>query len=72
MGRTFFYVSRWSDSQTWGEDLQPIDGDAIQVPKGQHLLVDIDKSPKLSLVNVEGSLIFAPDADPNHLREFNA
>ena len=71
-GMVYRYVSRWSDDQTWNYDLSPQDGDAVNIPKGLHLLVDIDASPKLSFVNVEGSLIFAPDADPNHQRTFDA
>jgi len=65
-------VSRWSDSQTWNFDLSPQAGEAVNIPKGLHLLVDIDATPVLSFVNVEGSLIFAPDSDPNHHRTFNA
>lgn len=71
-GQVYRYVSRWSDDQTWNFDLSPQDGDAVNIPKGLHLLVDIDSSPILSFVNVEGSLIFAPDADPNHQRTFDA
>ena len=39
-----------------------------------NLLVDIDKSPELNLVIVDGGrLIFPPDDDdPNHVREFDA
>jgi hypothetical protein len=38
-----------------------------------HLLVDVDSTPKLSFVNVEGSLIFAPnDLDESHVRTFDA
>ena len=70
-GQVFRYVSRWSDSQTWGYDLSPQEGEAVHIPKGLHLLVDIDSSPKLSFINVEGSLIFAPDADPDHERTFD-
>jgi len=36
------------------------------------LLVDIDSTPLLNVVLVEGSLIFAPHPDPNHLRTFDA
>ena len=71
-GMVYRYVSRWSDSQTWGYDLSPQDGEAVNIPKGLHLLVDIDTSPLLSFINVEGSLIFAPDSDPNHQRTFDA
>lgn len=36
-------------------------GEAVSVPKGMHLLVDIEETPRLSLVVVEGSLIFEED-----------
>jgi len=52
--------------------LAPVEGDAIEIPKGLHLLVDVDSTPKLSFVVVEGSLIFAPEADENHERTFEA
>lgn len=71
-GQVFLYTSRWSDAQTWGYDLAPQDGEAVNIPKGLHLLFDIDVGPKLSFVNVEGSLIFPPDSDPNHQRTFDA
>lgn len=63
MAHSFLYVSLWSLPSTWGNDLPPQDGEAVQVPKGQHLLFNIDKGPKLSFLNVEGSLIFPPDAN---------
>ena len=71
-GQVFRYVSRWSDAQTWGYDLSPQDGEAVNIPQGLHLLFDIDVGPKLSFVNVEGSLIFPPDSDPDHQRSFDA
>jgi len=71
-GQTFRYISRWSDAQTWGYDVAPVEGDAVNIPKGLHLLFDIDVGPKLSFVNVEGSLLFPSDPDPNHHRSFDA
>ena len=72
-GLVYRYVSRWSDPQTWNYDISPQEGEAVHIPKGQHLLVDIDHTPILSFINVEGSLIFAPHAtDVNHERTFQA
>lgn len=68
----FKYVTYWSDEDTWGGEFAPVDGETVYVPKGLHLLVDVDFTPVLNLVLVEGSLIFAPDADPNHHRRFDA
>ncbi len=42
------------------------------IPKGLNLLVNIDKSPILNAINVEGSLIFASDDNSNHHRTFDA
>ena len=57
MGKTITYVSKWSDTQTWG-GFPPGEEDAVQIPKGLNLLFDIPESPVLQLVSVEGSLIF--------------
>lgn len=69
-GLIYRYVSLWSDPETWGGDIPPIEGESVAIPTGQHLLFDIDDSPILNAMIVEGSLIFAPDADPEHLRTF--
>ena len=44
----------------------------VYIPTGLNLLVDIDTTPILSAVLVEGTLIFPPSNDPNHVRRFNA
>lgn len=49
-----------------------MEGDSIQIPKGLHLLVDVDSTPILGAIDVEGSLIFPPNDDPNHVRTFDA
>mmetsp|Transcript_33613 Transcript_33613/g.44335 ORF Transcript_33613/g.44335 Transcript_33613/m.44335 type:complete len:262 (-) Transcript_33613:5334-6119(-) len=72
MGKTILYVKKWSEPATWNNDLPPQAGEAVQVPKGMHLLFDIATGPKLSFLNVEGSLIFPPDANPAHVRKFDA
>jgi len=75
MGHLVTYIYRWSDPDTWGQggDSPPQDGDPVSIPKGQHLLFDIDVGPKLSFVNIEGSLIFPPHpTDANHVRTFDA
>ena len=70
---TLKYVSLWSKASTWGDQFAPIDGESVSVPACRHLLVDIDESPLLYLVIVDGgSLIFPPDSDPEHVRTFDA
>lgn len=71
-GLTYRYVSLWSEPQTWGFDLPPLEGESVSIPKGQHLLVDVNP-PVLNAIIVEGSLIFAPDAsDSTALATFDA
>ena len=71
-GNIFRYVSFWSESTTWGGDAPPQFGEAVLIPKGRNLLVDVDSVPQLSFILVEGSLIFAPHANKDHLRTFDA
>jgi hypothetical protein len=71
--KTFRYVYLWSDTNTWGGEFLPMEGDSISIPYGLNLLVDIDESPVLNAIIVEGSLIFAPDdLDSSHQRTFDA
>lgn len=72
LGATFKYVSYWSNPLTWGNDAPPQFGEAIQIPKGRTLFVDVDSVPQLSFIVVEGALIFAPEADKTHHRYFDA
>jgi hypothetical protein len=66
------YVSVWSSDTTWGGEFAPMEMESIWVPKGLNLFVDVDKTPVLNAIVVEGSIIFAPEADPNHERFFDA
>ena len=68
----FRYVSLWSSDTTWGGEFAPMEGESVYVPLGLNLYVDIDRSPILNAVIVEGSIIFAPETDPNHERFFDA
>jgi hypothetical protein len=71
-GLLFRYVSVWSSETTWGGEFAPMELESVWIPKGLNLLVDIDSTPTLNAVLVEGSLIFAPELDPNHHRTFDA
>ena len=60
-------MNYWSNPETWGDDFIPVDGETIVIPKGLNLLVDIAKSPHINAIDVEGSLVFAPnDADSSY------
>jgi len=65
-------VNYWSNEETWGNEFIPMEGDTLFVPKGLHLLVDVDATPILGAVLIEGSLIFPPDNDSDHVRTFDA
>lgn len=71
-GLLYRYVGLWSDKTTWGGDILPEEGDAIEIPVGRSLLVDVDSTPVLSFLTVMGSLIFAPEDDKSHERFFDA
>jgi hypothetical protein len=71
-GLVFRYVSYWSDEETWGNEFIPMEGDTLFIQKGVNLLVDVDSTPLLKAVLVEGSLIFPSDSDPEHVRTFDA
>ena len=69
---TFTYANFWSDPDTWGGEYAPQDGESVLIPKGQMLIVDIDVSPLLNAIIVQGSLVFMPDSDNAHQRTFDA
>ena len=70
---TLRYVSLWSKSSTWGDLFPPVDGESISVPACRHLLMDIDASPKIYAIIVDGgSFIIPPDTNPDHRRALHA
>lgn len=71
-GFLYRYVANWSNTDTWGGDFIPEEGDAVEIPVGRTLLVDVDSTPILSFITVLGSLIFAPETDKSHQRTFDA
>ena len=70
--RVFIYANYWSNYLTWGDNFTPQEGESVVIPSGMNLLVDVDSTPQLFSVDVEGSLIFPSHSDPNHLRTFDA
>ena len=51
------YIDRWSNTETWGGEAVPREGDSVYVPKGMTLLVD-QSTPILDTVIVEGKIQF--------------
>jgi hypothetical protein len=71
-GKLFTYVNYWSSDSTWGGEFAPMEGESVYIPKGLNLLVDVDRTPWIYAIVVEGSLIFAPSTDSSHERTFDA
>lgn len=71
-GKVFLYVNLWSADTTWGGEFAPMHMESVYIPKGLNLLVDVDSTPELNAIVVEGALIFVPSSDPNHERFFDA
>lgn len=72
-GLLFTYVNYWSHDTTWGMEFAPMEGESIHIPTGLNLYMDIDKTPELNLIIVEGELIIGPnETDPTHQRYFDA
>jgi len=71
-GLKFTYVNAWSSDVTWGGEFAPLEGESVYIPTGLNLLVDVDSTPLLKAIIVEGTIIFAPELDPNHHRTFDA
>ena len=72
-GLKFYYVSRWSDDETWGASLKPAAGESVSVPKGRHLLVDEDPAGVLDLVIIDGgSMLFPCDPTAEQPAQFDA
>lgn len=46
--------------------------ESVYVPTGLNLVVDVDRTDMLNAVIVEGSIIFPPDSNPDHQRDFDA
>lgn len=65
-------MNNWSNEATWGGEFLPMDDDTLYIPEGLNLLMDIDSSPLLKAIIIEGSLIIPPDSDPNHIRTLDA
>ncbi|KAF6037339.1 PKHD1L1 [Bugula neritina] len=54
---TFFYVDVWSSVYTWGGGPLPEEGDLVEIPQGQTLLLDMD-TPVLKVLLIRGKLVF--------------
>ena len=47
----------WSDPESWGGTL-PVDGDEVEVQSGWNMVLDLEETPKLKSLTVNGRLTF--------------
>ena len=72
-GLVFTYANFWSNDKTWGGEFAPMEGETVYIPSGLNLVIDVDRTPLLNTVLVEGAIIFLPHpTNPNHERYFDA
>jgi len=62
---SFRYLDRWSALTTWRFQEPPVEGDFVQIPQGQAVLLDVD-TPVLSFLLIQGLLVF--EAKDLHLQ----
>ena len=58
----YYYVDRWSSIYTWGGKGLPQEGEFIVIKPGDTVVYDLESSPILEFILVQGELIFEPDA----------
>ena len=69
---SYQYVDLWSRRSTWGGNTPPVEGDAVFIPAGTTVVLDVSP-PRLSLLVVEGNLMLDPDVGADiHLQVWNA
>ena len=61
VGEGFLVAHKWSERVTWSGAPPPAEGDSVLIPLSQALIYDIESSPVLDTIVVEGTLVF-PDA----------
>ena len=66
----FYYVDRWSSIYTWGGKGLPQEGEFIVIKPGDTVVYDLESSPILEFILVQGELIFEPDAATGKIHFF--
>lgn len=55
-GLVYLYADLWSSTTTWGGQPPPVAGDAVVIPTGLNIILDVP-TPLLSSILIQGSLI---------------
>ena len=69
---TYSAVQLWSNPLTWSNGQLPAEGESVTIPKGTSIVFDVDSTPVLDTVTIEGSLYFVSNANSEHVRTFDA
>lgn len=57
----------WSDVKNWPNETLPVDGEDVHILSGWKMIIDIEETPIIQLLRVNGILIFSDEMDV-HLR----
>ena len=57
----------WSDASNWGGTL-PVEGDDVEIPSGWNMVLDLEETPVLKSLVINGRLSFAQHGINIHLR----
>jgi len=59
----------WSDPESWESGAVPVDGDEVEIMSGWNMVLDIEQTPLLKSLTINGRLTFLDFAEqPIHLR----
>jgi hypothetical protein len=53
----------WSDKKNWPNETLPIAGDNVHILSGWKMILDIEETPIIDLLRVNGILIFSDEKD---------
>jgi cell migration-inducing and hyaluronan-binding protein len=58
----------WSDPATWPSGKVPVEGEDVEILPGKNILFDLEESPILKQIEINGRLTFKPSMPKLHLR----
>lgn len=56
----------WSDPTSWDSGVLPVEGEDVEIPPGVNMLFDLDESPILKKLTINGRLSFMNDSEPHN------
>lgn len=58
----------WSDPLSWEEGVLPEEGDDVEIMSGWNMILDLEETPVLNSLTINGRLSFAQTSKDIHLR----